>query len=270
MDRLQLARVALTLNAKLPLILQIDIRPSRPDVDIRNEIERLVGICTDDEPETPKPVKSLPAYARAGGRLESPTSPLANKSRPDASKTNAALAALQEVDENVAVEPPSKKRRFDPEEFFRVSPAHPPARAIMRSQSDHVMTVGSPNPLKQKILRTQSQKMPRALRSIHPNVNTTRGRTGSRTVLSGRSTSVFTTSTPKRRKLTHEGSGGALPAKPTSKLAATVAPAFDRGVDRVLKRKLNELSMDETDVTFDIEGMTIPALHSRMEVDSDA
>ncbi|KAH9838048.1 uncharacterized protein C8Q71DRAFT_706345, partial [Rhodofomes roseus] len=42
MDRLQLARVALTLNAKLPLILQIDIRPSRPDVDIRNEIERLV------------------------------------------------------------------------------------------------------------------------------------------------------------------------------------------------------------------------------------
>ncbi|KAH9918054.1 uncharacterized protein B0H18DRAFT_883093, partial [Fomitopsis serialis] len=42
MDRLELALVAHTLNAKLPRALQIDIRPTRPDAYIRNEIERLV------------------------------------------------------------------------------------------------------------------------------------------------------------------------------------------------------------------------------------
>ncbi|RDX49422.1 hypothetical protein OH76DRAFT_1313942, partial [Lentinus brumalis] len=42
MSRTQLLSVAATLNAKLPLAMQIDTNPFRPDVCIRHSIEVLV------------------------------------------------------------------------------------------------------------------------------------------------------------------------------------------------------------------------------------
>lgn len=268
MDRLQLATVAWTLNQKLPKALQIDMRPCLPDVVIRDAIELLVGIRTGDTPGPPDVIKTGPP--------QSPGSPLANKDRAKANTVNAALAALQEVDEDASAEPPYKRRCFEEYMFLYQSLTPSPAPAVKHSQSDHNVFVSPRRRKHNQVLRTQSQKLPRQGLRLHPNITTVRGRTTSRTVLGGRSVNAVMTSTPKKRKLAHEAQGNYLSVKPgpSDTNAASTAPGSGRVVTRALKRKLSELSMDETDdpVSFgiDIEGLTIPAVPSRMEVDPNS
>lgn len=272
MDRLQLATVAWTLNQKLPRALQIDMRPCLPDFAIRDAIELLVGIRTGDTPEPPNVIRAGPARER----LQSPCSPLANKDKARANTLNAALVALQEVDEDASGDALYKRRRLEEYILFGRSLSPSPAPAVKHSQSDHNVFISPRRRKPAQVLRTQSQKLPRqGRRGPHPNVTTVRGRTGSRTVLSsGRpANAAVATSTPKKRKLTHGENGNYLSVKqgpPGSKVASTT-PKSGRGVTKNLKRKLSELSMDETEdhVSFGIEGLTIPAAPSRMEVDPE-
>ena len=271
MDRLQLVTAAWTLNQKLPKALQIDVRPCLPDVVIRDAIEILVGIRTGDTPEPPDVI-------RAGPPRESPCSPLANKEKANARTINAALAALQEVDEDAPGDVLYRQRRLEEYILFGRSLTPSPPPGMKHSQSDHNVFISPRRRRPAPVLRTQSQKLPRQprLRGPHPNITTVRGRTGSRTVLSGRSTNAAVmTSTPKKRKLTHAPDGNCLSVRQaagaSNAKAASTTPKSGRGPTKTLKRKLSELSMDETEdqVSFGIEGMTIPAAPTRMEVDPD-
>lgn len=258
MDRLQLATVAWTLNQKLPKALQIDVRPCLPDAEIRDAIELLVGIRTGDTP--------APSNVIRTGPPQSPGSPLANKDKAHA--VNAALAALQEAEEDVSTQPSHEGRCFEEYMFLRERLTPSPALLVKHSQSDHNVFVGSRRRKPAHVPRTQSQKLPR---QPHPYVPTFRRRIRARTVLSSRPVNVVMTSTPNKLKLTHGVQGSRLSVKPglSAKVASTT---FKPGVvTRALKRKISELSADETEdqVSFGIEGLTIPVVPSRMEVDPE-
>lgn len=92
MSREQLIAAALTLNAKLPAVLQIDVSHVRSTSFIRHSIEMLVGIRPMEVPPAPKAVRSMPCVpnSEAGTRdfnltksmnRSPPTSPLARRSK---------------------------------------------------------------------------------------------------------------------------------------------------------------------------------------------
>ena len=135
MSRQQLVEVALTLNAHLPLVMQIEISEALTDAHIRHSIETVIGIVPDT-PGAPKAARSWPAKGRALKtgedtqwlelELESttnpdllpspPTSPLAmrNSRRRGFSLIGTPprrLDRLSEEEEGIITERPLKKRK---------------------------------------------------------------------------------------------------------------------------------------------------------------
>lgn len=135
MSRQQLVEVALTLNAHLPLVMQIEISEALTDAHIRHSIEIVIGIVPDT-PGAPKAARSWPAKSRALETKEKdtwlelgsdsttnldilpspPTSPLAmrNSRRRGFSLVGTPprrLDRLDEEDEGIITERPLKKRK---------------------------------------------------------------------------------------------------------------------------------------------------------------
>ncbi|KAI0946725.1 hypothetical protein AcW1_010107 [Taiwanofungus camphoratus] len=275
MSRTHLLAVANTLNAKLPRALQIDVSPSRSDVFIRNSIEMLVGLRRS-VPQAPKAVRSL--SMRAQTTPQSPGSPLATKTRSNLSADSPALAVLREEDENMPdVERPQKKRRFNSTTTSDGSPQFDPGRRITRSQSHRVAPMYTSSSIQARVLRTRSQKLPDKkpmIQGTHPNITTTRGRTGSRAASCPRSRSSVMTSTPKKRILGDADpnhSTGALAYPAAALTSASLAPPMATHTSkkgRAIKRKA---SVDDTiEVTFGIDGMTMAAPISNLDMDISA
>ena len=130
MSRDKLVAVALSLNAKLPAVLQIDVSHFRPDTFIRHSIELLVGLRRE-VPPAPKAVKlqSSPGLHALDFNASPPTSPLATKIRPY-SPGSPVLARLDEEDEDaMVVDRPTKKRRLS----IRTMVIRPSLNPIMES-----------------------------------------------------------------------------------------------------------------------------------------
>lgn len=105
MSREQLINVALSLNAKLPAALNIDVGPARTNNFIRNSIEMVVGLRRA-VPHAPKEVRSQPQkhVPEPDINRSLPTSPLAMRCRPYevyASHGSPRLARLEEEEEDV-------------------------------------------------------------------------------------------------------------------------------------------------------------------------
>jgi len=275
MSRTELLAVADILNGKLPGVLKIDVGPSRSDAYIRNSIELLVGLRRD-VPQAPKPVRShsISTQARI---LESPRSPLATKNKYILSvgTPQAALAVLREEDEEVsAAQRPQKRRRYNAESPSSATAPFDPARRVTRSQSHRVAPKNMDLAAKSstRVLRTRSQKLPERkpmLQGIHPNITITRGRSGSRGAFYQRSKSAVLTSTPKKRRILGDANADSS-AVSTAAVSTGKSTSFG---DKVARPKADQCdlrrkhSADLTDVTFGIDGMTLPAITTSSDMD---
>ncbi|EMD32374.1 hypothetical protein CERSUDRAFT_99465 [Gelatoporia subvermispora B] len=273
MPRAALLGVAHTLNAALPAALRIDAGPARSDATIRRAIERLVGIrpantpAAQDQSASAAQDQSVPistaagiAKDRASLAVPSPDpATMTTRSRSNMSLSLSiahapSLGVLREADEDPPASPaagarPQKKRRV-----LR-PPATPPdfdARRITRAQAHRLSLPALP-----------------AL-DAHPNITTTRGR-GAR-----RSQSAVLTSTPKRPGRTGTGRGlalgdvNSLGRKALQNMRNGVldmkgTPRAEKGAG--LKRKASEASLDEGEVTFGIDGLTMPIAGSDLNID---
>ncbi|KAI0666451.1 hypothetical protein C8Q78DRAFT_994856 [Trametes maxima] len=181
MTRPELLRVAGTLNAKLPLAMQIDTSVSRTDAFIRNSIELLVGI-RNAMPPAPKHRRTRSVYETPEIVPPSPASPLAGRARSNTILGTPALAMLREESETSrgSEDRPQKRRRI-------VAPPPTPTedlrRPITRAQSHRVAPIiasastDSPTAVA-RVLRTRSQRLPERAplyEGIHTNVTRARG-----------------------------------------------------------------------------------------------
>jgi hypothetical protein len=151
MSRPQLVTAALSLNAKLPAALHIDVNPSRPDSFIRNSIEVIVGLKRS-VPPAPKAVKSHSIDLDDVATPSPPTSPLSNRNK-SYDLASPRLARLTEEnedeEESIVIERPFKKRKFSN------------ATTLMRAQSHQ----GSPTRSRRRgkgksVQRSQSLALP--------------------------------------------------------------------------------------------------------------
>lgn len=282
MSRAELVVVADTLNARLPRILSIDVGRSRSAAYIRKSIELLVGL-RKDATQTPEAERSRSVFTGVGEVSHSAGSPrlLDNATQQDASTGSVALEDSQEGfrDPDVASHRPQKKRRFDAEATVEASDRPMISRPITRSQSHRVGSVHPNSPLRNditnRVLRTRSQNLPARkpmLKGIHPNITVARGRSSSRPLGYLRSQSTVMTSTPKGRRSLGVGlvqpprspDGDSASASLTSNLASPIVEK----VKRTLKRKLDQTAHDTTDLTFGIEGLTMPPTASASDMHS--
>ncbi|KAJ3555313.1 hypothetical protein NM688_g2649 [Phlebia brevispora] len=208
MSHEQLISVAETLNAKLPLALQINTRSS--DSCIRNSIEVLVGIRRD-VPPAPKAKRSLSmAFSSSGDFADASStshlsgnfaSPLALRNSTNNALSNKTgtfrLDSLREEEEPTPSDRPQKRRRT-----IAASPIPTPAqreRVVTRSQSHRLAPLryrpSAAHPASSRMLRTQNQRLPDFnFESAYKNVTTARGRGHIR------SQSAILTSTPKAER----------------------------------------------------------------------
>jgi hypothetical protein len=188
MSREQLLSAALTLNARLPAALKIDVSHRSPDALIRNSIELIVGLRSE-VPPAPKAVKmhSDSGLYRMGINRSPPSSPLAMRTRSRdlcVSLEGPRLARLDEEDEDsMLVDRPAKRRRDSvivpdittprcslPEDIFCTpTPLH--RKRLFRTQSHRVAPSGSPT-LK-RVLRSYSQKLSGETKSAKNVLNST-------------------------------------------------------------------------------------------------
>ncbi|KAI0644020.1 hypothetical protein C8Q79DRAFT_125576 [Trametes meyenii] len=264
MTRPELLRVGSTLNAKLPLAMQIDISVSRTDAFIRNSIELLVGI-RDAMPPAPKHRRTRSVYETPEVVPPSPASPLAGRARSHAVLGTPALAILREESETSrgSVDRPQKRRRI-------VAPPPTPTedlrRPITRAQSHRVAPIiasastESPTAVA-RVLRTRSQRLPERTplyEGIHANVTVTRGRSArGRSGIMAKRASFAMTSTPKKRALASLNSPESATPRYRPLLAdvgnaVAVAARGPRPVEIPVE------SADVEDVTFGLEGLTMP------------
>lgn len=187
MSREQLIKVAVSLNAKLPAAMAIDVSHIRPTSFIRSSIELIVGI-RGDVPQAPKPVRSRSEHnvylldSAFDWNVSPPPSPLAKRGKKDLhmSLISPRLERLEEVEEVDSVREDANrgaKRRKILAEL--VSPMQvdyaevdigvepkietpTPVSRILRTQSHRIVscqaspTTGN-NP--HRVLRSQSQKL---------------------------------------------------------------------------------------------------------------
>lgn len=289
MSRTQLLSVAATLNAKLPLAMQIDTNPFRPDVCIRHSIEVLVGIRatmpeSDVGPVTRSHTRSVvagngtpttPRTIRGRNVPPSPMSPLASRGRPSMTFGTPSLAVLREDSEEDHPEArPQKKRRTED------SLPSDPVRAITRAEGRRV----SP-------LLTKAEPAPRAigaaagariLRSRSTPAAPPRSPTGilrrsghSRAGRATKSHSFAMTSTPKKRATAAVNSPAAAGQRTRSLLGeiqnvnmTARGSRYDGPGTRGSKGKAYEDSVDVEDLTFGLDGLTMPMVSPSAQ-DSD-
>ena len=299
MSRLQLLAVADILNAKLPLAMQIDTGSSRTDTWIRHSIEFLVGIreSMPDSPADPltrshtRGVTSLdngtPATPRSGrGRnvSASPMSPLASRGRPNMSFGTPSLAVLREDSgEGHPEAPPQKRRRT--ENVLPFEPARPITRAQGRRVSPLLVKAESaPRAIGAaagaRILRSRSVPNPPVGQPRAPTGGTPRRSARTRAGHVTKSHTFAMTSTPKKRAAAAVNSPAAGGQRTRSLLAEVqninmTARGYRGGATPGKKGKACEDSADVEDITFGLDGFTMPMIskqsfqYSDMELCTD-
>jgi hypothetical protein len=191
MSRHQLVAVALSLNAKLPAALRIDVSHRRPDTSIRHSIELIVGLRRE-VPPAPKAVRLQPISGSHSLDFNAspPTSPLAARIRtrvpymsPESPRK---LARLDEEDEDeMVIDRPVKRRKLSARTHSLSSVTMPPThglgrfppslpRKLRRSRAQW----GS-RPALQRVLRSRGQILPDKMPG-----NASRGSISSATILS--------------------------------------------------------------------------------------
>jgi hypothetical protein len=299
MSREQLITAALSLNAKLPIALHIDVSHTRPDIFIRNSIEFVVGLRMD-VPPAPKAVRSrsdegpyLPESFDEYLTMNRspPTSPLARRSRsydPHISLGSPRLARLEEEDEELAmmVDRPVKKRRVSasiPEEDTSTSstlemdmtltftPSPLPRRGILRTQSHRVAPSDSPTPT--RVLRSHSHKLPDAMKDIKIDtafITTSRPKYRYRCKAKDAkaSTSKQTRSSSLRARTSIQQQG-----RPSLSYRPFLAPPVHEGSTSTSTGSINldqdtvsDLSVDDRQMVSGIDGMNMDVGASDMDV----
>ncbi|RPD79561.1 hypothetical protein L226DRAFT_531326 [Lentinus tigrinus ALCF2SS1-7] len=290
MSRTQLLDVATTMNAKLPLAMQIDT--SRSDTWIRHSIEVLVGI-REAMPESEaglltrsrtRAAASLgngtPTTPRAGkGRNvpASPMSPLASRARPSMSFGTPSLAVLREDSgeaEGHPEAPPQKKRRTENTLPFDL------ARPITRAQGRRVSPLlvkaeSTPRAIGAaagaRILRSRSAPHPSAAPPRTP-TGTPRRSGRSRTGHATKSHTFAMTSTPKKRSAAAVNSPAAGGQRTRSLLAEVqnvnmTARGYLRGATATpgKQRMSCEDSAGIEEITFGLDGLTMLMISTSMQ-----
>lgn len=179
MPREKLISVALSLNAKLPGALSIDVSHTRPDSFIRNAIELVVGL-RGDVPLAPKAARSWPEDAphlmgdfdaHLAMNMSPPTSPLSRRGRSSDLYTSIGSPKLERLEEEEEESDPFfgrpiKKRKvslvqaaFSPDVDMEATPT-----PLQRTKSTPGARSGTPVPT--RVLRSHSQKLPDEMKNI--------------------------------------------------------------------------------------------------------
>ncbi|OJT06005.1 hypothetical protein TRAPUB_3192 [Trametes pubescens] len=281
MNRAALLTVASTLNAKLPLAMQIDVGASRSDAFIRNSIELLVGIRSEMPPLAPKRIRSRSVFEASQFVPPSPASPLAGRSRPSTVLGTPGLSTLREESEGRSRgsdERPQKRRRT----VLRPStPTFDPRRPITRSQSHRVAPLVAGNAesptANARVLRTRSQNLPERpplYPILHDKAAVTMSRGRGRTMargLAAKRPSFAMTSTPKKRALAAVNS----PASVVPRYNPIMADPGNKGTfafSRLSQSKTGEETAHSEEITFGIDGLTMAindSGSSDMDISSD-
>ncbi len=301
MTRPQLLVVADTMNAKLPLAMQIDTLPARSDASIRHSIELLVGI-RDAMPDSPCQTEfrrslrrsrihsalsavsndltpTTPLGIRTRSVPPSPASPLASRSRSRVLLSTPSLAVLREDSEEGRSEPrPPKRRRtdaltFDPKRTISPAQSRRVTPLLGNANAESTPRYTSAAAVRAHRIRSQSQPVSVAVHQLNTNLHRTPTgpfrrsgytRGGAMAAPRSRSTNFAMTSTPKNYAAAAVNSPKARGAARQFRpfLAELQNTKDDSASDDGGAESTADIEGHMEEMTFGIEGMTIPIVNA--------